>query len=86
MSEKSASPTLPNANVTTEELYYESNRYNEREYCRECGSRNVYTRVYFHEKTNHSRWLCYNCSDDYVQYRGYKPVVVTATISHPSQQ
>ena len=59
-----------------QELYYESNRYQEREHCRECGSTTVYTRVYFHEKTNHSRWLCYCCADDYVQYRDRVPAFI----------
>lgn len=68
-----------------QELYYESNRYQEREHCRECGSTTVYTRVYFHEKTNHSRWLCYCCADDYVQYRGYRLVTVPI-ITVPQQQ
>jgi hypothetical protein len=67
-----------------QDLYYESNRYQEREFCRECGSTSVYTRVYFHETTHHSRWLCYCCADDYVQYRGYKlltvPLVITSSV------
>lgn len=62
-------------------LHYESNRYQEREACRECGSSNVYTRVYFHEKTFHARWLCFNCADDYVEKRGYKLLTVNAVIS-----
>ena len=62
------------------QLHYESNRYQERESCRECGSTGVYTRVYFHAKKLHSRWLCYNCADDYVRYRGYQLLTVTATL------
>lgn len=65
-----------------QDLFYESNRYQEREHCRECGSTTVYTRIYFHEKTNHSRWLCYCCADDYVQYRGYR--LLTVPIIHQS--
>jgi transposase-like protein len=53
-------------------LHYESHYFAEKQACRECGSNNVYTRVYFHKETLHARWLCRNCSEDYVEKRGYQ--------------
>lgn len=73
------------ANTTTSQetevvpLHYESNRYQERESCRNCGSSSVYTRVYFHERTLHARWLCYNCSLEN-RYREYKLLTVEAVV------
>lgn len=58
-------------------LYYESHHLLDKQQCRECGSTSVYTRVYFHPQTGHSRWLCYNCADDYIQYRGYRLLEAT---------
>jgi transposase-like protein len=63
-----------------DDLFYESHYLAERQQCRECGSTNVYTRVYFHEKTHHARWLCRNCAVDYVEKRGYKLLVVPVTV------
>lgn len=58
------------------DLHYESHYLLDKQQCRECGSTNVYTRVYFHPITSHSRWLCYNCSDDYVNKKGYQLLTV----------
>lgn len=79
----SLNPSEQISNDTTSnvvKLHYESNRYQEREACRNCGSSNVYTRVYFHARTLHSRWLCFNCSDEYIA-RGYQLLTVDAVIS-----
>ncbi len=62
----SSEAALPN------NIHYESHYLFEKQACRECGSSNVYTRVYFHERNLHARWLCRNCSEDYVEKRGYK--------------
>lgn len=64
----------------SEKIHYESDPYFHREFCRECGSKNVFTRCYFHELSLHARWLCYNCADDYINKRGYK--LVTATLNY----
>lgn len=58
-------------------LHYESHHLLDKQPCRECGSTTVYTRVYFHPTTGHSRWLCYNCADDYIHYRGYRLLEAT---------
>lgn len=78
--EETTTKNTNKANSETVQLHYESNRYQEREACRECGSSNVYTRVYFHARTLHSRWLCFNCSEDYVKKRGYQLLTVQAVI------
>lgn len=65
-----------NKNSDESVLIYESDRYCHRYPCYECGSTNVYTRIYFHEKMMKSHYLCYNCADDYIQYRGYELLTV----------
>ena len=70
-------------NDKTIPLYYESDRYTQKEQCRECGSTNRYTRVYFHEKKMIARWLCYCCALD-IQATSdgvfWKELTVSATI------
>lgn len=69
--------TEGNENKEIIPLPYESNT----EYCRECRSTKVYTRVYFHEKTLHSIYLCRNCAEeDYGPRRGYRLLSVDCTI------
>lgn len=53
-------------------LFYESHYLVERQPCRECGSTNVYTRIYFHEVKFVARWLCRNCAEDYIEKEGYR--------------
>jgi hypothetical protein len=74
------SPDLP-------ELYWESDRYNQKEQCRECGSTNRYTRVYFHEIKLQARWLCYCCAVDIQDTKDgihWKPLTVKPTLTSPS--
>ena len=66
-----------------EPLYWESDRYNQREHCRECGSTNTYTRIYFHETRVIARWLCYCCALDIQATedgRFWKELTVTPTL------
>lgn len=72
-------PSLPT------NLHYESHYLVERQACRECGSSTVYTRIYFHEGLLHARWLCRNCSEDYVEKRGYKLLQIEG-VSYENQQ
>jgi len=59
-----------------EDLYYESDRLFNKQYCRECGTKDTYVRIYFHEKKMHSRYLCRNCAEyDYIP-KGYKLLTV----------
>lgn len=60
-------------------LHYESNRYTEKYECRECRSTNVYTRIYFHEKSMDSCYLCYYCATNRDKFRDYKLLEVNVT-------
>ena len=62
-------------------LYYESNPIWDRHPCGECGSKQYYTRIYVNEKTDDAVYLCYNCADNFITYRGYQELVVEATYS-----
>lgn len=68
-------------------VYWESDRYNQREHCRECGSTDRYTRVYVHEKKMISRWLCYCCALDYQALKEdgpfWKELTVPVTYNPP---
>jgi hypothetical protein len=72
------------AGVCGEKLYYESNRYNERHPCRECGTSNVFTRIYFHEGTLDSCYLCRNCAEQESRYRDY--LLLTVGVSFSEQK
>ena len=76
MTEKAGGELQPLQEAQGGVMNYESHYLFERQPCRECGSSNVFTRVYFHEKTMHSRWLCRNCSEDYIEKRGYQLLTV----------
>lgn len=62
-------------------IFYESNQYTERKPCAECFSTNVFTRVYYNPQSNRSFFLCYNCADEFVSYRGFIPVKFNVTNS-----
>lgn len=64
---------LPNA------LFYESDRYTERHSCRECRSTETYTRIYFHEGTHDSCYLCYYCATNEDKFREYQLLTVGVT-------
>lgn len=57
-----------------EYLPYESNKYTEKYPCAECKNTNVFTRVYYHPTLHRSFFLCYNCAEEFVTYKDFKPV------------
>lgn len=65
--------TATTKSTTPTTIPYESHYLFEKQACRECGSKNVYTRVYAAPDLKSARWLCRNCAEeDYVPNRGYK--------------
>ena len=68
------------------ELIYESNRYTERHPCRECRSTNVYTRIYFHENTLDSCYLCYYCATNEDKFRDYKVLKLGVTYDEKAER
>lgn len=76
VAESSSKESQPKTESSDDALHYESHYLLDKQPCRECGSTNVYTRIYFHKISGHSRWLCYNCADNYVDYRGYELLTV----------
>jgi len=78
--------TLQKEEDENTDLFYESHYLTDKQPCRECGSTTVYTRIYFHEASLHARWLCRNCSEDYVEKRGYKLLTVGCKLLQQQQE
>jgi hypothetical protein len=55
--------------------YYESDKMFDRYPCKECKVSNVPVRVFVHHKTQTSKWLCFNCSQEkkYEEYELLQP-------------
>ena len=48
------------------DIAYERNKYEEPFPCSECGKDYVFTRIWINKNLCAAKWLCYNCSVDYL--------------------
>lgn len=59
-----------------EGMVWESDPFKNRYPCSECNVTNTYTRIYRNDKIMDARFLCFNCSCDYVEKKGYRELIL----------
>lgn len=57
-------------------MVWESDKYQNRYACSECGDQSTYTRIFENREIPDARFLCRNCSCDYVEKKGYRQLVL----------